>query len=101
MCIGGSAPPPKLQDRTSPDKGSRPSDEAVRTAENPYATESQKRLENESDQRKLYRWDDHNEEYSEIRGKVLADSSKDIWVDPGGMDLPEWQAPSDASTGEL
>ena len=101
MCIGGAAPPPKLQDRTSPDKGSRPSDEAVRTAENPYATESQKRLENETDQKMLYRWDEHNEQWYHERGSVLADSSRDLWVDPGGMDLPEYKPDSGGGQVQL
>jgi hypothetical protein len=93
MCIGGSAPPPKLQEGSLPASSERPADEQARTAENPWATDDQKRLENETEERMLYRWDEDVNQYRSITGAVIADSSRDIWVDPGGMDLPTWQAP--------
>ena len=95
MCIGGAAPPPKLKEGQLPNKSERPADEQVRNAENPWATDTQKRLENETEQRKLYRWEEDVNQYREISGAVMADASRDIWVDPGGMDLPVYQAPPD------
>ena len=41
----------------------------------------------------LYRWDEDVNQYRSITGPVIQDSSRDIWADPGGMDLPTWQDP--------
>ena len=98
MCIGGAAPPPKLKEGQLPNRSERPKDEQVRNAENPWATDDQKRLENETDQRMLYRWDEDANQYRNITAAVLADSSRDIWVDPGGMDLPTYQAADEMVT---
>ena len=93
MCIGGAAPPPKTGAGTLPASSERPADEQARTSENPWATDDQKRLENETEQRMLYRWDEDVNQYRSITGPVIQDSSRDIWADPGGMDLPTWQDP--------
>ena len=90
MCLGGGgSSKPQLQQRTLPAEGTRPADESTRSPKNPYASATQSRLENETDQRKLFRWDDHNETWKDYTGaKVLADPALDLWVPPGGMDLP-------------
>ena len=96
MCIGGGGPPKReLKEGELPARSERPADEQVRNAENPWATDDQKRLENETDQRKLYRWEEDINQYKDwSNANIRMDSSRDIWVDPGGMDLPTWEAPT-------
>ena len=90
MCLGGgSNNKPALQQRTLPAEGARPADESTRSPTNPYASATQTRLENETEHAKLYRWDDHNENWKDWSdAKILKDPALDLWVQPGGMDLP-------------
>tara|TARA_R100000458_G_C8064500_1_gene105989 strand:+ start:34 stop:366 length:333 start_codon:yes stop_codon:yes gene_type:complete len=99
MCLGSGGSQPASKSPDAPEAASTPKDEIVRTPENPWATAEQTRLENPTDRPMLYRWDDYNESWKEM-GRVLKDPALDLWVDPGGMDLPTYNAgPKDGSAG--